>query len=514
MRTSNSIKNSVTSLAGNAFSFIIAFIAQAIFVRILGTEYLGLNGLFTNILSMLSIFEFGIGNAIVFNLYKPLSENDYEKVTSLMNFYKKAYRIIALLIFIFGIFLLPFLHIFIDDITIDINIYIVYLLFLLSTISSYLMAYKRSLIIANQKNYIINIIHVVYLALVNISQLLIILLFKNYYLYLVVKIICQLLENLFISIFANKKYSYLKKCENTKLDKKTEKDIFDRVKALFFHKIGSIIVSGTDNIIISYFFGIASVGLYTNYNTITNAINTIFSQVISSTTASVGNLLISSNETKKFNVFRKIRFLNSWISIFTSISLLVIVQPFISLWVGSQYQLSMIVVCVIVLNYFQKMQRQTYSTFKDSAGIWIEDKFIPLIESFINLFFSIICLKLFGFVGVFMGTIISGLTLWCYSYPKFVYKRLFNRSYLDYAKETIGYILLFIIVATITYGISMLFVVNSVLLQVIINIIMCCIIPNLILYIIFRKTDNFMYFKNLIFNIINKIFVKLKKNVC
>ena len=113
-----------------------------------------------------------------------------------------------------------------------------------------------------------------------------------------------------------------------------------------------------------------------------------------------------------------------------------------------------------------------------------------------------------------MGTIISGLTLWCYSYPKFVYKRLFNRSYLDYAKETIGYILLFIIVATITYGISMLFVVNSVLLQVIINIIMCCIIPNLILYIIFRKTDNFMYFKNLIFNIINKIFVKLKKNVC
>lgn len=512
MRTSNSVKNSITALIGNAFSFIIAFIAQAIFIRILGTEYLGLNGLFTNVLSMLSIFELGIGNAIVFNLYKPLSEKNHEKVASLMNFYKKAYGVIALLIFIFGILMLPFLNIFIDDLTVDVNIYIVYLLFLFSTISSYLMAYKRSLIIANQKNYIINIIHVAYLVVVNISQLLIILIFKNYYLYLIVKIICQLLENLLISIFADKKYKYLKKYNNVKLDKKTEKDIFNRVKALFFHKIGSIIVSGTDNIIISYFFGIVSVGLYTNYNIITNAINTIFSQVISSTTASVGNLLVSSDEIKKFNVFKKIRFLNSWISIFTSVSLIVIIQPFISLWVGSQYQLSMMVVCVIVLNFFQKMQRQTYSTFKDSAGIWIEDRFIPLMEASINIIFSIICLKLFGLAGVFMGTIISGLVLWCYSYPKFVYKRLFNRTYLEYINETIGYILLFIIIAVITYGISMIFVVNNQLLQVIINAIICCIVPNFILFIIFRKTENFKYFKDLVFNIINKIFAKLKKN--
>ena len=511
MRTSNSIKNSITSLIGNIFSFIIAFIAQAVFIKVLGTEYLGLNGLFTNVLSMLSIFELGIGNAIVFNLYKPLSKNDYKKVSTLMNFYKKAYRIIALLIFIFGILLLPFLNTFIKDLTIDVNIYIVYILFLMSTISSYLMAYKRSLIIADQKNYIINIIHVIYLVIVNISQLLIILLSKNYYLYLVMKIICQLLENLFISIVANRKYDYLKKYATSKLDKKTENDIFNRVKALFFHKIGSIIVSGTDNIIISYFFGIESVGLYTNYNTITNAVNTIFSQVISSTTASVGNLLVSSDENKKYNVFKKMRFLNFWISTFTSVSLLVVIQPLISLWIGSEYQLSIIVVCAIVFNFFQKMQRQVYSTFKDSAGIWVEDRFIPLIESFVNLLFSIIFLKLFGLVGVFLGTIISGLVLWCYSYPKFVYKKLFNRSYFEYAKETIGYILIFIFVSIITFWLSTLYVINNKLLLVIANIIMCCFIPNLILFISFRKTDNFGYFKNLLKEIIMKLYTKVNK---
>ena len=151
-RTNNSIKNSLTSLIGNGISFIIAFIAQAFFIKLLGAEYLGLNGLFTNILSMLSIFELGIGNAIVFNLYKPVADKDLKKISALMNFYKKTYRIIALVIFVFGLLLLPFLQYLVGEISVDINIYIVYSLFLISTLTSYFMVYKRNLIIANQKN--------------------------------------------------------------------------------------------------------------------------------------------------------------------------------------------------------------------------------------------------------------------------------------------------------------------------------------------------------------------------
>ena len=272
-----------------------------------------------------------------------------------------------------------------------------------------------------------------------------------------------------------------------------------------------MIVLGTDNIIISKFFGLLSVGLYNNYSIIVNGITTLFSQVISTTTASVGNLLVSKNSEKKFDVFRKMRFLNSWISIFTAVSLLVIVQPFISIWVGEKYKLDMFIVIAIVFNYFQTMQISIYNTFKDSAGIWREDKFVPLVQATLNIIFSIIFLKIFGLAGVFMGTIFCGLTLWCYSYPKFVYKKLFSRSYINYAKETVGYILLFVFVAIITYGVSLLVIVDNNLLQVIINTILCLIVPNMLMIMIFRKTDNYRYFKDLFFKTISKIFKKIKK---
>jgi len=509
MRTNNSIKNSITSLVANSLSFFVAFIAQAIFLKILDAEYLGLNGLFTNVLSMLSIFELGIGNAIVFNLYKPIAEDNKKQISALMNFYKKVFNVIILLIFITGLCLIPFIKYMVNDVTIDINIYFVYILFLASTLISYFMAYKRNLLIANQQNYIINIIHMLYLIMLNLVQLLLLYLTRNYYLYLIIKIICQLLENFIFSIYVMKKFTYLSNYKNEKLSKKVEKDIFSKIKGLICHKIGSIIVLGTDNIIISSFLGIITVGLYTNYNTVINGVSLIFSQMISTTTSSVGNLMLSKNVEKKYDIFKKMRFLNSWISIFTSICILILIQPFISLWVGEQYKLPFFVVIIIVFNFFQKMQRQTFSTFKDSAGIWKEDRYVPLIESFCNIIFSIILLKIFGLAGVLMGTIISGLALWGYSYPKFVYKGLFNRTYKEYAKETIGYILLFIIVAIITYYISNIFVMDSIFVKLIINFIICLIIPNLILFIVFRKTDNFKYFIELL----KKILFKLKNNL-
>lgn len=510
MRTSNSVKNSITVLLSNSISFIIVFIAQAFFIRILGTEYLGLNGLFTNVLTLLSIFELGIGNAIVFNLYKPIAENDHEKISSLVLFYKKIYNIIALVIFIIGIMLIPFIKYIVNDITIDVNIYVVYLLFLISTITSYMMVYKRNLIIANQHNYIVNIVHMFYLIILNTFQILVLYFTKNYYLYLLLKIALQIVENLILTLIANKKYNYinLKYCQS--LDRETEKDIFKRVKALIFHKIGTIVISGTDNIIISSFLGIIQVGLYSNYYTIINAVNNIFGQIILANTASVGNLLVTSDNIEKYNAFKKIRFLNFWISTFTSICILIIINPFIKIWLGNNYLLSEFTVIIIVLNYFQKMQRNTYIAFKDSGGIWSEDKYIPIIESILNIIFSIIFLKFFGLAGVIMGTIISGLALWCYSYPKFVYKKVFDRSYISYIKETVGYIIIFIICASITYLISKIIIIENILIQLLLNAIVCLIIPNLILFILFRKTENFEYFLELIVKILGKF--KRKKN--
>lgn len=512
MRTSNSVKNSITATISSIVTMLCGFISQAIFIRILGAEYLGLNGLFTNILTILSFFELGIGNAIAFHLYKPLANNDNKQIKSLMRFYRNAYNIISILVFTCGLILLPFLNIIVGKVTIDVNIYIIYLMFLISTASSYTLSYRRNLIVANQKNYINNIVHIIYVIVLNISQLMLLYLTKNYYLYLGVKIVCQILENFVCYIIAARMYPMLKEKNVNPIDKEIKKDIFTKVKGLIFHKASYSIVCGTDNIIISIFFGVVTVGLYTNYNTIIGSVNNLFTQIISSTTASVGNLLVSKkNFDVRFNVFKKIRFINFWVVAFSGISILVIMDSFIRIWVGEKYILSLLVLVVLVINYYQKVMRNSFSTFKDAAGIWDEDKFVPLIESILNIIFSIILLKIFGLAGVFMGTIVSGLVIWCYSYPKFVYKKLFNRSYKDYAKETIGYLILFVLIAAFTFYISRLIVFNNIWLQFISNTIVSLIIPNLILFIIFRKTDNFKYLMELIHKLLSKFKRKTTK---
>lgn len=504
MRVKNSIKNTIAAMSSNILTIIIGLIAQAVFIRILGTEYLGINGLFTNIISMLGIVELGIGSAIVYNLYKPIANRDKETIKSLMNFYKKAYHIIALVVFIIGISIIPFLSYFIGETIVDININLVYLLFIIDIVCSYLLTYKRSLLYADQKNYIINIIHMIYLVTLNISQLLLLYITKNYYLYLGIKIILRIIENVVITIIVNKKYSYLKEKNIKKLDKKIEKDIFQKVKALFFHKIGSFIVLGTDNLIISRYLGIITVGLYSNYYMIINALNTLFSQALTALTPSVGNLLVEKKTKKNFEVFRKVRFINFWIATFTSVALLIIMNSFITIWIGEAYLLSNLVLITLVINFFMTMMRNSYSTFKEAAGIFHEDRYVPIIESFVNIVASIILLKYFGLAGVFMGTIISGLILWCYSYPRFVYKKLFCRSYLSYIKETISYIILFILILIISYKISNIYTFYNIWVQLLYNIIVSLIIPNIILLIIFYKNDNLKYYYRLFKKLVKK----------
>lgn len=504
MRKKNSIKNMIAATASNIITIVIGLVAQAVFIKILGTEYLGLNGLFSNIITMLGIAELGIGSAIVYNLYKPIANNDYEKIKSLMGLYRKSYHIIAIIVSIVGIAIIPFLSFFVGEVTIPVNTNIVYILFLMEVVCSYLLSYKRSILYANQKNFIINIIHICYTLIVNILQLLSLYLYHNIYIYLIIKIILRIAENVAITIIANKLYPYIKEKNIEKLDKETEKDIFTKVKALFFHKIGSFLVSSSDNLIISKMLGIVTVGLYSNYYLIINSVHTIFNQIMQSMTASIGNMLVTESKEKIFDIFIKIRFLNFWIASFSSIAVLVIMDSFINIWIGDKYILSLSVLIILCFNLYQKLMRNTYLNFKEASGTFYEDRFVPLVESLLNIVFSIVlCLK-FGLAGIFAGTVVSGLVLWCFSYPKYVYKKLFERSYKEYALSTIGYIITFIALAIFTYSLSKFYISSNIYIEFAKNVLIAAIIPNITLLIIFYKTDNFQYYKNMIFKRKNK----------
>lgn len=504
-RTSNSIKNTIAGVIANIVNILVGFIAQRFFVQILGVEFLGINGIFANILSLLNIVELGIGEAIIFNLYKPIAKHDTRKIRSLMLFYKKAYRVIAFTIAGVGLILTPFIEQVTGGTSVDVNLKIVFLLFLGQTVSSYLATYKRSIVYAMQKNYVISVIHIAYLLALNIAQITILYTTKNYYLYLFAKIICNLAENFSINFYARKHYSEFFDRRAEKIDKSTSRDISRRVKAMGLHKIGGFIINGTDNLLISNLFGIASVGLYSNYYLITNAATQLFSQVINSSTASIGNLLTEKNTEKNFKTYKRIRFLNFYLATVTGACLLSLIQPFITLWLGEEYLLPLSVVVVITINYYQKLMRKTYDSFMVAAGICVENRFVPLIESVLNIIFSIVFAKLFGIIGIFIGTVVSGFALWFYSYPRFMYEKILERPAFEYFWDFLRSFAAFVLLAGLTYFLVSLIRVDGLILLVTLRGSVAFTSVNILFLLLYRKNESLVFYWQLLLKNLKKI---------
>lgn len=510
MRTENSIKNAIVAFISNIVIIIIGFVSQAVFVKFLGSEYLGLNGLFTNIVSMLGIVELGLGSAMIYNLYEPIAKDNIEKIKSLMNFYKTSYKIIAITIAILGILLLPFLN-FLVKTQLEINIYFIFILFITETVFSYILSYKRSILYAKQENYIVNLIHIFYILFMNIFQIIILCLTQNYILYLVFKIIFKILENIVVSFIANKRYPYIKDKEIKKLDKETKKDIFKKIKGLFLHKIGSYLVLGTDNIIISKFLGLTCVGIYSNYSLIMNGIKSLFAQIFYSITASIGNLLVEKDCAKSYRIYRNMQFINFWLACFCSIAFYIISKSFVSIWLGESFVLNNNVVLALMIQLYLDIFGYTIGAFKNGAGIFHEDRWVPLIQSIINIVLSVIFVNLIGLTGIVIGTICSQLLLHLFSYPKYVYKKIFNKTYKKYFKEFCMYLFLFICIFMFTNYISSYIISNNIFLNIILSSLCCIIIPNICIYIIFRKTNYFKFYKDIFIKKTHEILLKLKR---
>lgn len=511
MRKQNSIRNIIVSILLNGITILIGFISQKIFVNTLGQMYLGINGLFSNIISMLSIADLGLGTAIIYNLYKPIAENNRKKISILINFYKKSYRIIALVILALGIIIMPFLTTIIsanDVAMVQSNIYLIFILFLIDTVSSYLLTYKRSMLYADQKNYIINLVHIGYVLIMNILQIIILLFTHNYYLYLAIKIICRIAENIIINCIVNKKYKFLKEKVNDKLDDETKLDINRRLKASIFHNVGGFLVLGTDNIIISKFLGVATVGLYSNYYLIINTANTLLAQFFTSITASLGNLLVEKDFEKAYKFSQKCMFANFWIYTFATICIFEIINPFISVWLGSNYLFNSSTVLVLVINFYLQGMRRNMQLFADAAGICYENRYVPIVEAIVNIITSIVLVKLIGLPGVFIGTILSSLVLHGYSYPKYIYNKLLNQKKSKYILENLKYLIIMLLLLGLTTFTVQLFNIENTIIQIIVNLSICVLIPNIILFAIYRKSENFIYFYDIIKQIFKRIIKK------
>ena len=496
MRSKSSAKNLVVALIGQAFGLIISFIARIIFVKFLSDEYLGLNGLFTNLLTMLSLVELGVGSALVYSLYKPLADGDNEKVKSLMDLYRKAYNIIGGVVLIIGILFIPFYRYLISEVPSISHLDFIYILFVLNTAISYFYSYKRSLIICNQKRYIATIYRYVFYFLLNVFQIIVLFLTHNYILYLITQVVFTWLENICISIKADRMYPYLKDKNIKKLDKKELNTISKNVRAMLFHKIGGVVVNSTDNILISKLVGLIAVGMYSNYYLITSALDTITAQFFNAITASVGNLGACTNSKKVKETFNTTFFLNYLIYGVITVCLLILFNPFIEVWLGKKYLFDFGVVLVITICFYLKGIRKTCLTFKDALGLFWQDRYKPIIESIINLVASIILGIKYGVLGIFMGTIISTVTTSLWIEPYVLYKYYFKENIIDYLYRFIKYTLVVVLTYLIVQKIVILISINGIL-GLLIKGVVSLILSILIMTIVFIKTNEIKHVKKI-----------------
>lgn len=425
-RTKNSIKNIIASMTYQIINLIISFVNRSIFIQVLGVSYLGISGLFNDVLSMLNLAELGFGTAMTYSMYKPLAEKDYDTLAGLTHFYKKVYRIIAAIIFGMGIILIPFLTYIINLEQNIPHIELYYLLFLMSNVASYFVTYKTTILYADQKNYIL----IKYTSYWSIAQtvllILTLLLTHNYMLYLILQVICVYGANFHKSFVAQKTYPYINK--EVKLPKAQMKTIFKDVYSAFVYKIAIVLISATDNTLISILVSTEMVGYYSNYNIIIVRLTSLIGTIFSSLIASLGNLLAIENSQRRYHVFQVMQSLSLILSAFCVSCLLLLEEDFIRVWLGNEYTLGYFSLLVIVFNFYFSIITRPVSTFREAAGLFRTTKYIALGKAILNIILSIILGKIIGLVGILLATSISALVTNFWYEPILLYRNYFEKK--------------------------------------------------------------------------------------
>ncbi|MCZ2492142.1 lipopolysaccharide biosynthesis protein [Dellaglioa carnosa] len=455
-RLKNSAINSVVAGSGQILNILLKFVVQTVFIRQLGAEYLGINGLFVNILSILSFAELGIGTAITFSLYKPLAEGDEKAISAVMNFFKKAYNYIGFFVAFFGLMIIPFLPIFLKNTQIpELSINIIYIMYLANSVASYFFTYKRSLLIADQKGYISVLNQLVFSVFQIVIQIIILFIYKSYIGYLLVQIICTVVSNIFISFKVNKTYKFLSKYKNIKINNQEKNIIKKNTIGMMGSKIGGIVVNGTDNLIISGLVGVIWVGLYSNYFLIVNSVGLVLTQLVTSISASIGNLVVlEKSSIKKEKIYNQHNYVNFILILFSSSLLMTLLNPFIKVWIGEKYLLSTFTVITVVLNYVVAQSRQTSITFITSFGLFSKIGIKSIFEAAFNLIFSLgyVLYLNMGISGVLLGTMTSNILINVWFEPYVVYKYgLKMKLKINYFLKYFGFIFIVILNSGISY---------------------------------------------------------------
>ena len=517
-RTTNTLYNFTSSIGGQFLTILMNFFTRTVFIATLGKSYLGINGLFSNILSVLSLAEFGVGSAILFKLYEPISKQDYHRIKVLMKFYKSAYRIIGIAVAAVGICLIPFLPMLINDYhklqILHINAPLIFCLFLFKTVSSYLFfAYRSAIIQANQKEYLLNVISYVFTVGAGIVQIICLYLFHDYLIYVVISILQVIGQNIACAILSDRMYPFIKEPTEDKLSRSEVIDIVKDCGALFLYKLNNVVLKATDNIVISVFLGLEVVGEYSNYYIFYTTINTLFAKVYNSVSHSLGNLHTGTDRKHEYQIFESVMLITAILGGTAFIGILVCADELVYSWIGEEWLLAQPFSFLMGLELYTLAFRIALSKYRTTMGLFQQAKWRPLFGMIINLFVSVALVRYWGICGVLVGTIIADWTTMMWFDPIIIHKYGFEKAIpvKRYFAKFVRYFLIVSFVGVIDNLLCAHFFIGHKWLSVLIHALICGVTVPGALIVLNLRTEEGRYVYSLGTNYVSKILGKFKR---
>ena len=500
-RTKNVSRNLIFGTANRLVTLLLPFITRTMMLYLLGTTSLGASTLFSSILSFLSLSELGFGSAVVYAMYKPIAENDVESINALLHYFRRLYRFIGLIILLIGLLLTPFLPYLIKGETPEgINLYILFLLYLLNSVLSYFFSgYRQSLLTAYQRADIRDKIAMVVTFGVRFGEIIMIYLTRNLYAYVMVTIIGTLVTNAYTAVVTRRMFPEIE-CRG-EVSKEVKENIRKKLGGLFGTKLNAIVVNQADSIIISAFLGLTFLTQYGNYYYILNTICGFVMMAFASMTASIGNKIASDSIEEVFQLFKNLNFANNWIVGWCSICLLCLYHPFMLLWVGENLTLPVIMSVLMAVYFYIYQIQRTLLTFKDAGGLWYEDRFRPYVSMTLNVISNLILVQMIGIYGIVLSTILAFLLSvpWC---NHVVFTKLFHQSSTKNLLKMAGNTTITSLIAIITYFFCSLCPIS--VLGILIRLLICGVIPNMLYYVVFRKTKEFSFLLGIVKTVLRR----------
>lgn len=494
--------NSFVNVGNYMLMILPNFMVRKVFIESLGITLLGLNSLYQNILGILMVSELGISYAISYALYKEVASDNKVRIKGFVNYYVKVYRVVSLVILVLGLAVLPILPRMANANIPNMKIY--FLIYLADTVITYLFSAKFCLLNVTEQNYIFSTVYTLTTLATAILQIIMLEYAPNYMSFLIIKISFTAIQLIILNIIVKKKFAWLKSVEG-KISKADIKDLFKNIKALFYHKFGSLILLSTDNIVISAFLNLRLVGIFNNYYLVISGMQTLMVRFFDGLAASIGNLLTEKNEEKSYLTFRNLFFMAFVIVSTISIILLNSINQFINIWLGKGFDIDSLTIFFLVMNFYFLGMRLSIEKFKETAGLYHEDRYMALIQAVINLVLSIVLIKMIGLAGVFIATFISNYTLEFWIKPKIVYRDIFKRNVFEYFIRYFKFFAIFLVMFALNRFLFSSIAQIATIPMFILNCFLNGVLTLTVYIILFRKYREFNYLKSIVMSILKKL---------